>query len=135
MSETRYEGILVVCNGVKRSFGSGNRRADVLRGIDLEVEAGTLTALYGPSGSGKTTLLNLIGALDSPTEGTIEVMNQEITKLREGRRAKIRRQHIGFIFQNYTLLPTYTASENLDLALRLPGLHIFERRRLVITSL
>jgi putative ABC transport system ATP-binding protein len=135
MSETRYEGILVVCNGVKRSFGSGNRRADVLRGIDLEVEAGTLTALYGPSGSGKTTLLNLIGALDSPTEGTIEVMNQEITKLREGRRAKIRREHIGFIFQNYTLLPTYTASENLDLALRLPGLHIFERRRRVKSAL
>jgi putative ABC transport system ATP-binding protein len=135
MSDVRYEGILVACHNVKRSFGSGNRRADVLRGIDLEVEAGTLTALYGPSGSGKTTLLNLIGALDLPTEGTIEVLNQEITKMRDGRRANLRRKHMGFIFQNYTLLPTYTAAENIDLALRLPGLQIFERRRRVKNAL
>jgi putative ABC transport system ATP-binding protein len=135
MSETRYEGVLVACHAVKRSFGTGNRRADVLRGIDLEVQAGTLTALYGPSGSGKTTLLNLIGALDYPTEGKIEVMKQDITKMRDGGRAKLRRKHMGFIFQNYTLLPTYTAAENIDLALRLPGLQIFERRRRVKNSL
>lgn len=135
MSDARYEGVLVSCHDVKRAFGTGNRRASVLRGIDLEVEAGTLTALYGPSGSGKTTLLNLIGALDYPTEGTIEVMGQEITKLRDGRRATLRRKHLGFIFQNYTLLPTYTAAENIDLALRLPGLQIFERRRRVKSSL
>ena len=135
MSESRYEGLLVSCNNVKRSFGTGNRRVDVLRGVDLEVEAGTLTALYGPSGSGKTTLLNLIGALDDPTDGTIEVMGQEITKMGEGRKAKLRRKHMGFIFQNYTLLPTYTAAENIDLALRLPGLHIFERRRRVKSAL
>ena len=107
----------------------------MLRGIDLEVEAGTLTALYGPSGSGKTTLLNLIGALDKPTDGTIDIMNQEITKLRDGRRARIRRKNMGFIFQNYTLLPTYTAAENIDLALRLPGIQIFERRRRVKSAL
>lgn len=135
MSDTRYEGVLVSCQDVKRSFGAGNRRADVLRGIDLDVEAGTLVALYGPSGSGKTTLLNLIGALDQPTDGTIEVMNQEVTKMREGQKAKLRRQHLGFIFQNYTLLPTYTAAENIDLALRLPGLQIFERRRRVKSAL
>lgn len=135
MSDTRYEGVLVACHDVKRSFGTGTRRVDVLRGVDLEVEAGTLTALYGPSGSGKTTLLNLIGALDMPTDGTIDVMNQEITKLRDGRRAKIRRKNLGFIFQNYTLLPTYTAAENIDLALRLPGLQVFERRRRVKSAI
>jgi putative ABC transport system ATP-binding protein len=135
MSQVRYEGLLVSCKNVKRSFGTGNKRADVLRGVDLEVEAGTLTALYGPSGSGKTTLLNLIGALDDPTEGTIEVMGQQITKMGEGRKAKLRRKHLGFIFQNYTLLSTYTAAENIDLALRLPGLHIFERRRRVKSAL
>ncbi len=120
---------VVITAGVERSFGQGDRQVHVLRGIDLTVHAGQLIALYGPSGSGKTTLLNLIGALDYPTAGTLEVNGQEITRLSERRRAKLRRHHIGFIFQNSTLLPTYTALENIDLALRLPGLGYFERRQ------
>lgn len=114
---------------LERSFGSGDRLVRVLRGLELTVEPGQLVALYGPSGSGKTTLLNLIGALDRPNRGLVEIDGKNIVKWRDGRRAKLRRRHIGFIFQTYTLLPTYTALENIDLALRLPGLHFFERRK------
>lgn len=119
------ESTIIVCEGVERSFGV----TKVLRGVDLRVAAGTLAALYGPSGSGKTTLLNLIGALDTPTAGRITLSGIEISTLRERHRAKLRRQKLGFIFQNYTLMPTYTALENLDLALRLAGVGFFERRR------
>ncbi len=116
---------LIVCAGVERSFGATR----VLRGVDLTVMAGSLVALYGPSGSGKTTLLNLIGALDTPTAGKVMLAGVEVSALREGRRARLRRSKLGFIFQNYTLMPTYTALENLDLALRLAGFGFFERRR------
>ncbi len=91
----------------------------MLRGVDLNVHKGDLIALYGPSGSGKTTLLNLIGALDFPTQGEVEVCGAKVSHMAEAGRTRIRRRHLGFIFQNYTLLSTYTASENIDLALRL----------------
>ena len=117
----------VIVEGIKRSFGS----VHILRGIDLTVQAGELVALYGPSGSGKTTLLNLIGALDRPTEGAIQVCGEDILRMGERRRTRLRRQKLGFIFQSYTLIPTYSAAENIDLALRLPGLGYFERRRRV----
>lgn len=115
----------VQVRGVERTFGS----LHVLRGADLAVHVGELVALYGPSGSGKTTLINLIGALDHPNAGQITVLDQDIVRLNDVRRATLRRQQIGFIFQDATLLPTYSALENIDLALRLPGLNVFERRR------
>jgi putative ABC transport system ATP-binding protein len=121
--------IRVKVEGVKRSFGEGAGAVHVLRGLNLTARAGELVALYGPSGSGKTTLLNLIGALDRPNDGLIEVCNQDILKMSDRARARFRRQNIGFIFQNYTLVPTYTAIENIDLVLRLPGLGFFERRK------
>ncbi|MCB9455163.1 MAG: ABC transporter ATP-binding protein [Anaerolineaceae bacterium] len=121
--------ISVAIRAVERSFGNGDSLLRVLRGVDLEVQAGELVALFGPSGSGKTTLLNLIGALDRPNAGTIHVNGQDILNMSDRRREKYRRRQIGFIFQNATLLPTYTAAENIDLALRLPGLGYFERRR------
>lgn len=127
--------IRVKTTGVERAFGSGETAVRVLRGVDLTVHSGELVALYGPSGSGKTTLLNLIGALDRPTSGTIEVYGKAMTHLSDGARAAIRRNQIGFIFQSYTLLPTYTAAENIDLALRLPGLGFFERRKRVKRAL
>jgi putative ABC transport system ATP-binding protein len=120
---------IVRVQAVERTYGSGETAVRVLRGVDLSLHEGQLVALYGPSGSGKTTLLNLIGALDLPTAGTIEVAGNDITRLSESARTKFRRSQIGFIFQNYTLLPTYTALENVDLALRLPGFGFFERRK------
>ncbi|MCU0512979.1 MAG: ABC transporter ATP-binding protein [Anaerolineae bacterium] len=130
-----YNGILVQTTDLRRSFGSGSATVPVLRGIDLAVQAGEMVALYGPSGSGKTTLLNLIGALDRPTAGTISLCGQDILRLGERRRAKLRRQRLGFIFQNYTLMPSYTSAENIDLALRLPGLWVWERRKRIRAAL
>jgi putative ABC transport system ATP-binding protein len=132
---TVYSGEVVRVDDVHRAFGQGQRAVHVLRGVDLSLQAGELIALYGPSGSGKTTLLNLIGALDHPTQGDIYIQDKNILKLREGRRARLRRRQIGFIFQNYTLMPTYTALENIDLALRLPGFGIFERNKRAKTTL
>jgi ABC-type lipoprotein export system ATPase subunit len=110
---------------VHRGFGD----LQVLRGVDLDVHLGELVALFGPSGSGKTTLLNLIGALDQPQTGQLEVLGRDIVHMSESRRTKLRRTQIGFIFQGSLLLPTYSALENIDLALRLPGIGFFERRR------
>jgi ABC-type lipoprotein export system ATPase subunit len=123
------ENTAVLVQGVERTFGEGERAVQVLRGLDLCVEKGERIALYGPSGSGKTTLLNLVGALDRPNAGRIQVLDKDIVKMRDGGRAKLRRRRIGFIFQSYTLMPTYTALENIDIALRLPGLIFFERRK------
>ncbi len=127
--------VVVRVEGVERTFGQGERAVRVLRGVDLSVYAGELIALYGPSGSGKTTLLNLIGALDRPTAGTVEVDGKPINRMRDAGRTRLRRRKIGFIFQSGTLIPTYTARENIDLALRLPGMGYFERRRRVKTAL
>jgi putative ABC transport system ATP-binding protein len=129
MSANGQRHIAVQVQGVERQFGQGNTVVRVLRRLDLTVHTGELIALYGPSGSGKTTLLNLIGALDYANAGTIMVNNQDITHLGERQRARLRREHIGFIFQTSTLLNTYTALENIDLVLRLPGLGYFERRK------
>lgn len=125
--EAEQQPIIRIEN-VHRGFGTGDKRVHVLRGLDLEAYPGEIIALYGPSGSGKTTLLNLIGALDRPDEGIIEVEGRDIVRMREGRRTKLRRTKIGFIFQSSTLITTYTALENIDLVLRLPGLNYFKRR-------
>jgi ABC-type lipoprotein export system ATPase subunit len=120
---------VVQCVGVQRTYRTGETEVHVLRGLNLEIEKGTLVALYGPSGSGKTTLLNLIGMLDTPTAGTIHVMGEDVVHLSEEARAGLRRRKIGFVFQSYALLPTHTALENIDLTLRLPGLSHRERQR------
>ncbi len=126
---------MIEVEGVHRSFGDGSRAVHVLRGLDLTVRAGEIIALYGPSGSGKTTLLNLVGALDRPTQGKITLMRRDIVRMRDGNRTKLRRKNIGFIFQSNTLFATYTALENIDLALRLPGLGYFKRRIRARTAL
>lgn len=119
----------VVVHGVIRSFGGGARAVHVLRELDMAVQPGQIVALYGPSGSGKTTLLNLIGVLDRPNAGRIELFGRDVTRLGDDARARLRRRQIAFIFQTNTLLPTYTARENIELTLRLPGLGYFERRK------
>ncbi|HLY28615.1 MAG TPA: ABC transporter ATP-binding protein [Aggregatilineales bacterium] len=121
--------LAVECKKVERTFGSGDSAVRVLRGLDLNVKAGQLVALYGPSGSGKTTLVNLIGTLDIPSAGTIRVLGRDVVRMSDAERAEMRRKEIGFIFQSYALLPTYTALENIDLALRLPHLGYGERRQ------
>ncbi len=115
--------------GIERSFGSGDRTRHVLRGLNFAARQGELVAFYGPSGSGKTTLLNIVGALDRPNAGEVQIGDTNIIKMGERARARLRRSMLGFIFQSHTLLPTNTALENVEITLRLTRGGLFERRK------
>jgi len=110
---------LMELNKVKKSYQQGKIEVPALRGIDLTVEEGEFTIIFGPSGCGKTTLLNMLGCLDTPTEGEICLNGRKISDLSKKNLAMIRRYNIGFIFQNYNLIPVLTAYENVEFALRL----------------
>ena len=120
---------LVKIRDVHKHFTRGNERIDVLQGVSLEVRQGEFLALMGPSGSGKTTLLNLMGGLDSPTGGSIEIAGSEVNKLGGGALARWRARHIGFVFQLYNLLPVLTAERNVELPLLLTSLGKSDRRK------
>lgn len=120
---------LVNIVGVHKFFKRGSERVDVLNGVNLTVPKGDFLALMGPSGSGKTTLLNLMGGLDQPTSGTVEVAGVRIDSLGSGALSKWRSQHIGFVFQLYNLLPVLTAEKNVELPLLLTKLGAAERRK------
>jgi len=122
---------LVSVRDVHKHFKRGSERIDVLKGVNLDIPQGEFLALMGPSGSGKTTLLNLIGGLDSPTGGSIDVAGQKINDLGGGRLAAWRSRHIGFVFQLYNLLPVLTAERNVELPLLLTKLSKAERRKRV----
>jgi putative ABC transport system ATP-binding protein len=126
---------LVQVRDVHKYFTRGNERIDVLQGVNLDVPAGDFLALMGPSGSGKTTLLNLIGGLDQPTSGTVDVSGVKISHLSGGMLARWRSQHIGFVFQLYNLLPVLTAERNVELPLLLTSLSKEERRKRVVIAL
>ena len=126
---------LVQVAGVHKSFTRGNERIDVLKGVDLQIPQGDFVALMGPSGSGKTTLLNLIGGLDTPTDGSVEVAGTSIGALSGGQLSRWRAHHIGFVFQLYNLLPVLTAERNVDLPLLLTSLSKAERRKRVAIAL
>ena len=127
--------VLVKTNNVHKTFRRGTERIDVLQGVNLDVAKGEFLALMGPSGSGKTTLLNLIGGLDSPTEGSIQVGGVDISRLNAGALSRWRAQNIGFVFQLYNLLPVLTAERNVELPLLLTKLSKAERRRHVEIAL
>lgn len=120
---------LVNITNVHKFFKRGSERVDVLNGVNLTVPKGDFLALMGPSGSGKTTLLNLMGGLDTPTSGTVEVGGVQIDKLGGGALSKWRSQNIGFVFQLYNLLPVLTAEKNVELPLLLTNLGGAERRK------
>ena len=128
-------GALVHVRNVHKVFRRGAARIDVLRGVDLHMPQGDFVALMGPSGSGKTTLLNLMGGLDTPTEGSISVAGDRIDHLSGSRLARWRARHIGFVFQLYHLLPVLTAEKNVELPLLLTPLSRSDRRRHVATAL
>ena len=106
---------------VKKIYQQGKIKVPALRGIDMVVEEGEFTTIFGPSGSGKTTLLNMIGCLDTPTEGDIHLNGNKISDLSRKELAMTRRFNIGFIFQSYNLIPVLTAYENVEFAIRLIG--------------
>ncbi len=112
---------LVELRGVTKVYRLGETRVEALRGVDLCVEPGEFVAVWGPSGSGKTSLLNLVGVLDDPTEGSVSIMGREVAGLSENAKADLRNRHIGFIFQNFNLVPVLTALENVMLPLQIRG--------------
>ncbi|MEM7245008.1 MAG: ABC transporter ATP-binding protein [Acidobacteriota bacterium] len=111
-----------------RVYRKGGEELKVLNGLDLEIDSGSFIALMGPSGSGKTTLLNLIGGLDRPSSGEVEVAGEALSQLDESGLAAFRADHVGFIFQGFNLLPVLSARENVELPLLLTPLTPQERR-------
>ena len=120
---------LVRLQGVAKDYKRGAEVVHVLHALDLEIPKGEFLALMGPSGSGKSTLLNLIGGLDRPTAGTIEVAGQRIDQLNDAQLGRWRARHVGFVFQMYNLLPVLTAQKNVELPLLLTNLSASERRK------
>jgi putative ABC transport system ATP-binding protein len=115
------DGPVVVAREVTRRYGQGQTCVDALRGVSVDIDRGRLTAVMGPSGSGKSTLMHILAGLDQPTAGSVEVAGKEITNLSDGELTKLRREHIGFVFQFFNLLPMLTAKENITLPLALAG--------------
>ena len=108
---------VIIINNVTKNFPVGGGFFSALKNIDLTLNEGEFTGLVGPSGSGKTTLLNIIGGLDSATEGNVSILGYSMDKTTHNERATVRRKHMGFIFQSYNLLPVYTVFENIELPL------------------
>ena len=104
---------------IKKSFGQGESKVEVLKGIDLAVEQGELCVLLGPSGSGKSTLLNIIGGIDRADDGEIVIHGERMADMKEKRLTIYRRKHLGYVFQMYNLIPNLTALENVELALQI----------------
>ena len=120
---------LVSAHEVTKVYQLGKVEARALRGVTLDVVAGEFTAIVGPSGSGKTTLLNLIGALDSATSGTLEVLGSDVMHMSRRQRADLRLHSLGFVFQAYNLVPVLTAIENVEFVLELQGVGAQRRER------
>ncbi|TXH67367.1 MAG: ABC transporter ATP-binding protein [Lysobacteraceae bacterium] len=119
---------LVTLRGLTKTYQRGPEKVEVLHGIDLDIPQGDFVALMGPSGSGKTTLLNLIGGLDSPTGGEIEIDGERIDRMTPGQLSHWRSNNVGFVFQFYNLMPTLNAQKNVELPLLLTRLGAAQRR-------
>jgi len=126
---------LVRARGLGKTYQRGGEEIHVLQGLNLDVDAGEFIAFMGPSGSGKTTLLNLLGGLDVPSEGSVTVAGDEITRMSARKLTTWRARHVGFVFQMYNLIPVLTAFQNVELPLLLTALSKAERRRHVETAL
>lgn len=126
---------IIKIEGMTKRFPVGNGEFTALKNINLNIEEGEFIGLVGPSGSGKTTLLNIIGSLDTPSEGSATVIGQSIASLSHKQSALLRNIHLGFIFQTYNLLPVYTVYENIEFALLLQNMSASERKKAVMEAL
>ena len=126
---------MIQVSGLNKSLYGGGHRVDILNEINLVVPTGQFIAITGASGSGKTTLLSLIAGLDEPTQGKIIIDDQDITKLNEDELAELRGQHFGFIFQNFNLIPTLTALENVVLSAELNGTNGAQKKSIDLLDL
>jgi putative ABC transport system ATP-binding protein len=120
--------VIIEAHGLKRYYHRGSETVKALDGVDLTIRAGEIVSVLGPSGSGKTTLINLLSCLDAPTEGTLMVDGKSVAGLSEDRLVEIRRGLLGFVFQNFSLLPTLTVAENVELPLMFLGRRTDARR-------
>jgi len=127
----RMEKLAVVSKDLEKTYMLGEIKVHALRGVDVRLKPGEFVAVMGPSGSGKTTLLNLIGALDTPSKGSILVGGKNIAKMSERELTEIRRKKIGFVFQFYNLIPVLTAFENVELPMIIAGVPKKERTKRV----
>jgi putative ABC transport system ATP-binding protein len=120
---------IVDFEGVRKVYQTGHVEAPALRGVDFKILGGEFTAVVGPSGSGKTTLLNLIGALDTASGGSLQVLGHNMTRLSRRQRADLRLHSLGFVFQAYNLIPVLTAQENVEFVLELQGMGVERKQR------
>ena len=131
MTEQETDAPVIYTDQVVRRFGEGAALVTAVGGVSLTVERGEFAALVGPSGSGKSTLLNLIGGLDEPDEGHIALAGMNLTSMSSAEMSDFRRDHIGFIFQSYNLIPVLSAAENIEYIMLLQGLAARDRRKRV----
>ena len=131
MTEQETDTPVIYTDQVVRRFGEGAALVTAVGGVSLTVESGEFAALVGPSGSGKSTLLNLIGGLDEPHEGHIALAGMNLTSMSSAEMSDFRRDHIGFIFQSYNLIPVLSAAENIEYIMLLQGLAARDRRKRV----
>jgi putative ABC transport system ATP-binding protein len=117
----QHGGSVVEARDITRVYGQGDTAVQALRGVSLDVKGGELVAVMGPSGSGKSTLMHILAGLDKPSSGTVSIAGTEITRLPDGQLTRLRRAHIGFVFQFFNLLPMLTAEENVVLPLSIAG--------------
>jgi len=131
MNEAGGNGTVIAMQGIRKVYDTGKVVVEALRNIDLRVRDGEFIALIGPSGSGKSTLMNLIGCLDTPTSGRYELRGQAVAGLRKEELATIRNRRVGFVFQNFNLLPQITSYENVEMPLLFGGIPRRRRRERV----
>ncbi len=121
-------GVVLQGDGLTKQFRSGDLVVDALRGVDVTIRRGEIVAIIGPSGSGKSTLMGILGGLDSPTEGRLEIGGVDVTSMGENQLAEIRNAYIGFVFQQFNLMPTLTAVENVALPIQFASARKFNPR-------
>ena len=121
LGDARLDGDAVEAREIMRRYGEGTTAVEALRGVSLDVKHGELVAVMGPSGSGKSTLMHVLAGLDKPSSGTVKIAGTEITELDDAELTKLRREHIGFVFQFFNLLPMLSAEENVLLPLSIAG--------------
>src|SRR5215212_8433030 len=119
---------IIRMSNIRKNYDTGKVKVEALKGVDLEVERGELVAIVGPSGSGKSTLMNLLGCLDTPSEGLYELGDERVSDVTPDQLAEIRNRRVGFVFQNFNLLPHISAQENIELPMLFGGVSVRDRR-------